>query len=138
MEMHTRSYWVSLDEKTPIGFSKSEIQTGMLGLSNILSNTAPLYLMCSPSDISVVYQVKSTFAQKPTLYIYESYPGGVGFSEKLFSLHNELLNASRKMILACGCEMGCPSCVGPQNDFPFGSTPKLIALKLIDHILEGK
>lgn len=137
MEMHTQSYWVSLGEEMPDGFSKSEIQTGMLGLSNILANTAPLYLMCSPSDISVVYQVKSTFTMRPTLYIYESYPGGVGFSEKLFSLHRQLLSASRKLISACGCEAGCPSCVGPQNDFPFGSTPKSVALKLIDHILEG-
>lgn len=93
--------------------------------------------MCQPSDIKVVYQIKSTFTQNPTVYIYESYPGGVGFSEKLFDIHTELFIASRKMLQHCGCESGCPSCVGPKNVFSGSSDPKKITLKLIDRILES-
>jgi len=137
MEMHTTSYWVSISEKGLGDFSQSDLQNGLLGLSNIAANSAPMYLMCASSDISVVYQVKSTFTGMPTLYIYDSYPGGVGFSEKLFSLHTDLFTTSKNMILQCGCESGCPSCVGPLNEFSGKGNPKEITLKLIDAILEG-
>lgn len=136
MEMHTTAYWVSLSERFLSLLSQTEIQNGLLGLSNVLSNVAPIYLMCDPSDIRVIYQVKSTFTNKPTIYIYDSYPGGVGFSEKLFSLHTELFRTSKKVIEQCQCESGCPSCVGPLNEFQGNCNPKEIALKLIEALLE--
>jgi len=135
MELHTNSYWVSLTDESTEGFSRSDVQNGLLGMSNIVANTAPVFLMCSPADIHVVCQVRSTFAQKPTLYVYESYPGGVGFSEKLYDIHHELFTAARNMITRCGCESGCPSCVGPLDGFSGGIEPKTMTLKLIDRIL---
>ena len=136
MEMHTTSYWVSLSDNLSKLLSQTEIQNGLLGLSNVLSNTAPIYLMCDPSDIRVVTQVKSTFTHKPTIYIYDSCPGGVGFSEKLFSLHRELITTSKKMIEQCQCESGCPSCVGPLNEFQGNCNPKETTLKLITSVLD--
>ncbi|MCX7924065.1 MAG: DEAD/DEAH box helicase [Clostridia bacterium] len=133
MEMHTTSYWVSFSDK--LGIPQSEIQNGLLGLSNIIANSAPIYLMCDPGDIRVVYQVKSTFTQRPTLFIYDSYPGGVGFSEKLYGLHHELFEAAKKMIEQCECEEGCPSCVGPLNEFSGSGNPKEITLRLIELVL---
>jgi DEAD/DEAH box helicase domain-containing protein len=135
LEMHTTSYWVGIWEKMPTGMSQSEIQNGLLGLSNVLANSAPIYLMCDPGDIRVVHQVRSTFAQRPTVYIYDSYPGGVGFSEKLYELHTELFETSKKMVEQCSCESGCPSCVGPLNEFSGSGNPKELTLKLIDMVL---
>jgi len=135
MEMHTTSYWVSILESVTNSMSQTEIENGLLGLSNILANSAPIYLMCAPGDISVVPQVKSTFTGLPTLYIYDSYPGGVGFSEKLFNLHTDLFKSSKEMIESCTCEAGCPSCVGPLNEFSGNGSPKEITLRLIKSIL---
>lgn len=137
IEMHTTSYWVSLPEELEKGMPQSDMQNGLLGLSNILANSAPIYLMCDPRDISVVHQVKSPFTQKPTLYIYDNYPGGVGFSEKLYELHEELFITAKRMIDQCSCECGCPSCVGPLNEFSGDVSPKEITLKLLDIVLEG-
>lgn len=134
-EMHTTSYWVSLPEDLPAGMAQSDMQDGLLGLSNILANAAPIYLMCDPRDIRVVCQVKSTFTRMPTVYIYDNYPGGVGFSDKLFELHDELYVTADRMIRQCACESGCPSCVGPLNEFSGGGNPKEMTLKLIDIIL---
>lgn len=134
MEMHTTSYWTSLPEQLPDGMSQSDMQNGLIGLSNIISNAAPIYLMCAPGDIQVVYQVRSTFTQRPTLYIYDSFPGGVGFSEKLFELHYELFSLAKKMIEQCGCDEGCPACVGPLNEFSGCGNPRELTLKLIDII----
>lgn len=49
----------------------------------------------------------------PTVFIYDSYPGGVGFSAKLFEQHNALISGTYQLIVNCKCERGCPSCVGP-------------------------
>ena len=51
----------------------------------------------------------------PTVYLYDKCPGGVGFSEKLFALHNELMINARDLIERCPCKSGCPSCVGPED-----------------------
>ena len=136
LEMHTTSYWVSLPESIP-EMSQTDVQNGLLGLSNILANAAPIYLMCDPGDIRVVYQVRATFTQRPTVYIYDSYPGGVGFSDKLYELHGELFETAAGMVRQCGCETGCPSCVGPLNEFTGTDNPKELTLKLIEMIRDN-
>jgi DEAD/DEAH box helicase domain-containing protein len=135
-EMHSTSYWISFSEKLVGRMSPSELQNGLLGLSNILANTAPIYLMCDPRDICVVHQIKGTFEQRPTVYIYDSYPGGVGFSDKLYELHEELVSTAGKLIEQCTCETGCPSCVGPLNEFSGSGNPKDMTLKLIRAALQ--
>ena len=38
---------------------------------------------------------------------------GVGLAAALFDLHAELLTAAKEAAATCGCEGGCPSCIGP-------------------------
>ena len=49
----------------------------------------------------------------PTVYLYDSVPGGVGFAEHLFAEHRALLGAAVALVDGCDCRAGCPSCVGP-------------------------
>ena len=133
LEMHTTAYWVSLPEEIP-GMSQTDVQNGLLGISNVLANAAPIYLMCDPGDIRVVHQVRSTFTQRPTVYVYDSYPGGVGFSDKLYELHGELFETAADMVKRCNCESGCPSCVGPLNEFTGNGNPKELTMKLMEII----
>jgi len=53
---------------------------------------------------------------EPNLYLYDAYPGGIGFSEPLFQTYDLLLSRTRELIEACPCECGCPSCVGPAGE----------------------
>jgi DEAD/DEAH box helicase domain-containing protein len=53
---------------------------------------------------------------EPNLYLYDAYPGGIGFSEPLFRVHDLLVRQTRELIAACPCDQGCPSCVGPAGD----------------------
>jgi len=53
---------------------------------------------------------------EPNLYLYDAYPGGIGFSEPLFRAHELLMEKTRELIAGCECEEGCPSCVGPAGD----------------------
>ena len=46
------------------------------------------------------------------IFLYDRYPGGLGYSERGYTLMEELLGAALRMVEECPCEMGCPSCVG--------------------------
>ena len=57
--------------------------------------------------------MRSPFTERPTLFLYENQPGGVGMAKRLFEIHNELMQAALTLALRCGCKAGCPGCVGP-------------------------
>jgi len=128
-ELHTSSYWISFDEQVKAQFSGNDMQFALLGLSNVLVHLAPLYLMCDPLDIRVVPQVKAVHTHLPTIYLYDRYPGGIGLSERLYELHDELLSEAESLISGCGCLSGCPACVGPIEEV--GLTGKELALRLV-------
>jgi len=69
LNMHTTSYWVSFSKEITGDMSEKDMKNALTGLSNILANSAPVFLMCDPGDIKVVYEVKSSFTQKPAIYI---------------------------------------------------------------------
>ncbi len=115
-QLHTSSYWFTLEESATTGRSTNDLQFALLGLANVLVHIAPLYLMCDPMDIRVVPQVKATQSKKPTIYFYDRYPGGIGLCERLFELHGSLLEEATRLICKCSCLSGCPACVGPVEE----------------------
>ena len=73
----------------------------------------------------------------PTVFIYDDYPGGVGFSDKLYELHDELFEMAEKLITGCECEAGCPSCVGPAGEFSDSGNPREDTLTAVRFIRGG-
>jgi DEAD/DEAH box helicase domain-containing protein len=69
---------------------------------------------------------------EPNLYLFDAYPGGIGFSEPLFRAHQLLVQKTRELIAACGCKQGCPSCVGPTGDL--APRAKESALAILDRL----
>ena len=116
IDMHTTSYWFSYPEKMVGRMGKKGIESGLLGLANLLENIAPLPLMCDPGDIRASTQVRSPYTGKPTIFVYDSYPGGLGLSEKLYRIHLDLIKRAEQHLLNCPCEEGCPACVGPVTE----------------------
>ncbi|MBE5777917.1 MAG: DEAD/DEAH box helicase [Clostridiales bacterium] len=112
-DMHTVGMWWTIPDSLAARYSNDELQGALVGVANLLGIVAPLYLMCSPRDIRVVYQVKAPITDKPTIFLYDSFPGGVGLSEKAFSMQELLLEQALQVLAQCGCGEGCPSCVGP-------------------------
>lgn len=91
-------------------------RSAMGGLAYVLRNLAPLYLMCDPGDIEVSAESRSPLTGAPMVVVYETVPAGVGFSQRLFELHHELLAAALELVNDCRCRDGCPACVGPPGD----------------------
>lgn len=131
-ELHTSSYWLTFDEQVVESFTTNDIQFALLGLSNVLSHIAPLYLMCDPLDIRVVPQVKAVHTKLPTLFFYDRYPGGIGLSERLYEMHDRLLRQAHQLISSCSCMSGCPACVGPIEEV--GLMGKELAIRLMSRL----
>ncbi len=66
---------------------------------------------------------------QPTIFIYDNYPGGIGFTPLLYDSHEELLKNTLQLISTCTCPDGCPSCVGPANEV--GRKSKQIAIEIL-------
>ena len=131
-DMHTTSYWLALGDDAKAGMSPPELQAGLSGVANLLAGVAPLFLMCDPKDLQVVAQVKAPFTEAPTIYLYETRPGGVGLAEGLYDCHADLLHAALSLAEECPCQGGCPSCVGPGVDeSPYAKENAILILRRI-------
>lgn len=129
-DMHTTSYWLALGPAATEGVSRPAVESGLWGMAHLLTGVAPLFLMCDPKDLQVVAQVRSPFTGRPTLYIYETRPGGVGYAQGMFEAHERLLKAALDLAVECPCASGCPSCVGPSvDDSPHMKASALMLLR---------
>ncbi|MFS0722336.1 DEAD/DEAH box helicase [Paenibacillus sp. 1P07SE] len=135
-ELHTSSYWFAFNEEAAARKTTDEMQSALLGLANVLVHIAPLYLMCDPLDIRVVPQVKAVHSKLPTIFFYDRYPGGIGLSERLYEVHEELMEQARELIVNCTCLSGCPACVGPIEEV--GLLGKKQALELLGEAGGGR
>ena len=115
-QMHTSAYWLTVPDALAGQLDTKQLPGAVTGLANVLGNIAPLYLMCDPRDLGVYAQAKSPFTGRATVFIYDKVPGGIGFSERLYEIHDHLLASARDHVAACLCEDGCPSCVGVGPD----------------------
>ncbi len=137
LELHTNSFWYALpgDIRFKLQLEGDTFGGALRGVANILGKIAPLWVMCDPHDLRSISQVRSPFTERPTIYIYENIPGGVGYSEKLFNIAPDLFKASIEQIRQCPCPAGCPSCVGPAMEV--GEKGKNGALRLLDFMMEA-
>jgi DEAD/DEAH box helicase domain-containing protein len=156
-EMHTTAYWMTLERSLmeALPFSISERQSGMFGLLHALASVATLLLMCDRRDLGTAIGEKPPYPDgqdatmeaeqlrdrssqnakeffEPNLYLYDAYPGGIGFSEPLYRAHELLIQRTRELIIACECAQGCPSCVGPTGDL--APRAKEAALAILDEL----
>jgi DEAD/DEAH box helicase domain-containing protein len=114
-EIHTSAFWLSIPQREIADMPRPSVESGLMGLANLMVNLAPLFLMCDPRDLQAETEIRSPFTGEPTVYLYERNPGGVGLSEKLFYTRRELMESARELLAGCACPNGCPSCVGAHH-----------------------
>jgi DEAD/DEAH box helicase domain-containing protein len=86
---------------------------GLVGVRNLMLVCLPMLAMCDRRDLSGI--VESSNTGRPTAFFYDRFLGGLGFAEKGYERLAELLEMCRRLVADCGCESGCPSCVGLAN-----------------------
>jgi DEAD/DEAH box helicase domain-containing protein len=101
----------------------------------LLHHLAPIFLLCDIRDLGSwlgdttpaapgVVATRESARQRlldaaefnPTVYLYDSHAGGIGLAERVFDVLSQLLSRALETLEACGCQWGCPSCVGPVNE----------------------
>jgi DEAD/DEAH box helicase domain-containing protein len=154
-QMHTTSYWLTIPQSlmATLPYGAADRRDGVLGLAYAMHNVAPLLLMCDTHDLGVSLDGVSVagasrmggssrggdppeLSASPTVYLYDNYPGGIGFSEPLFGMHEALIARTRELIDGCPCESGCPSCVGPEG--ASGPLAKAVASRLLQLIAAAR
>ena len=111
--LHTTGYWITVDEDLWHTLGRETLEAGLQGVAHTLRHVASLRLMCDPRDLGAVAEVRSVTTRLPTVTVYEMYPGGVGYSARMYELHRDLLEQGAALVHDCPCLAGCPSCVGP-------------------------
>ena len=139
--MHTTAIWLSVPEPLMDMFEcgRERVVDALRGLGEALHTVSVLRCMCATSDLGRA--VDEPQDEGPRLYIYDSFPGGVGFAPRLFELAIPLLNAARALIEGCSCNDGCPSCIGaagPLTDHtPDTESAKALAIRLAACLIEN-
>ncbi len=141
-EMHTTAYWIQIPRGVYDGlpFPASARLDGVYGAAYALAAIASVFLMCDRRDLGCSVQTgaeettptpeaarrQATDSEhEPTIYIYDNYPGGIGLSRPLYEVRERVIGETLKLIRSCGCDEGCPSCVGP---YPGAKEPSLAIL----------
>jgi DEAD/DEAH box helicase domain-containing protein len=149
-QMHTSSYWLTIPSAVmgALPFGADDRRDGVIGLAFAMRHVAQLLLMCDRHDVGVSIDggsldkktrtggrggVPDALASEPNIFIYDNYPGGIGFSRPLYEMHGSLLERTHELITGCPCDSGCPSCVGPEGNT--GPHAKLVAVEILERLL---
>ncbi len=128
-EMHTTATWLVPPAELVNRYDRDTLDGALIGLARVARTTGALLLMCDPRDLGVLAQVQAPFTGQPTLYLYDATPGGVGLTERLYTLTPELIRTSRQAVESCPCADGCPACVGPAIEV--GRRGKQVVIELL-------
>ena len=90
-------------------YSRAPLEA-LLGIANAALAVLPLRVLCDAADIGAV--VDSAQLGTPALFLFDKYPGGLGFSQRAYDLLEDVMSAAHAIITECPCDDGCPSCVG--------------------------
>jgi DEAD/DEAH box helicase domain-containing protein len=133
-QMHTTAYWLEIPAAvmSALPYAPDDRRDGVVGLAFAIKQVAQLFLMCDRHDIGL--SIDTSDERHPKVFVYDNYPGGIGFSQPLYGMHDEVVRATRALIADCACESGCPGCVGPVGDT--GPLAKAAALRILDLMLE--
>ncbi|HOI54129.1 MAG TPA: DEAD/DEAH box helicase [Phycisphaerae bacterium] len=119
---------------------------GLVGIRNAMLVTLPVLAMCDRKDLSGVCNSSGTGV--PTMFVYDRFLGGLGFSQRGYELVGQWLDMCRALLEQCPCDYGCPSCVGLANLRPplhqdpdltggYAIPDKVAAVELLSRMLMG-
>jgi len=165
-EMHTAALWWQLDESTLDRHfaGRQEALDGFLGAAYALHHMAALVSMADLRDFGRAVgdgagtwsavtaadgrgSLKGLDGQdlgddlatprfRPTVFLYDNHPGGMGLAAPLYQIRGELLERTLALVRDCDCVAGCPACVGPvlghaEAGARSKQTPRQLALTIL-------
>ncbi|MDP6944143.1 MAG: DUF1998 domain-containing protein, partial [Myxococcota bacterium] len=146
IEMHTTACWLTL----PVGILRpldDHALDALSGVAHALHVSAALVLMCAERDIGRAIGDRSTGSFQPlpdapvpdsfapTLFLYDSVPGGVGLAGEIRRQLPALLTRAKNLVSDCQCsQTGCPACLGAMPSYD--GHARMATMKLLDLVAE--
>ena len=152
----TESTWIDIPEDVvrvyrslllPNGAGELVLNNHFEGLQNAIKNAAMMVTMTERDDINTGMSNNATVQgyvdsgsgeseghEVVSLFIYDKYEGGLGYSEKIYELIPEVIDHAIQMVKGCSCEDGCPACVG---DYTLSKKMVLWGLRSLKERLEA-
>ncbi|HYF25164.1 MAG TPA: DEAD/DEAH box helicase [Baekduia sp.] len=108
----TQALWYELDgDVLADDFPLSELLGALHAAEHSQIAVLPLLAMCDRWDIGGLSTNAHPQTGRPTIFIYDGHPGGVGITLQGFRAFEHLVADAHRLIGECPCERGCPSCV---------------------------
>jgi len=139
--LNTTAVWFTIPDELvrEIAARGGDLAGGIHAAEHAAIGMLPLFAMCDRWDIGGVSYPHHPQTGSATIFIYDGHPGGVGITEKGFSLLEEWMAATLDAIAACPCESGCPSCIqSPKCGNLNNPLDKAAALLLLDRLLRER
>ena len=97
----------------------------------------PLWAMCDRWDIGGLSTNVHPETGRPTVFVYDGHPGGVGITERGFEQFEGWVRDTMELLDGCPCSAGCPSCVqspkcGNLNDMLDKAGALMFLRRLVD------
>ena len=111
-QFDTTSVWIVPPKSAFIllkHYGRSTIE-GLMGIANVIIEVIPVFTMGDQTDIGTT--IDSSNLGIPSLFVFDRFPGGMGFSERVYEKLKSILEGALSVIEKCPCRIGCPSCVG--------------------------
>jgi DEAD/DEAH box helicase domain-containing protein len=108
----TEAVWFCPEEWMLEGIDRMPALLGSLhAAEHALIALLPLWAMCDRWDIGGLSTNVHFQTGRPTIFVYDGHPGGVGITERGFEAFEGWVGDTAKLLAGCPCEHGCPSCV---------------------------
>jgi DEAD/DEAH box helicase domain-containing protein len=113
-QLVTRAFWYTIDDPSlfdAIDISPDRVGGTLHAMEHAAIGMLPLFTICDRWDVGGLSTPYQPDTGRPTIFIYDGYPGGAGIAELGYGADRGLLDATVKLIEQCPCRSGCPSCV---------------------------
>ena len=108
----TEAVWYLPEPEQLDGLEKMPTLLGTLhAAEHSMIALLPLWAMCDRWDIGGLSTNIHFQTNRPTVFIYDGHPGGVGITERGFNAFEGWVEDTARMLEGCPCSEGCPSCV---------------------------
>jgi DEAD/DEAH box helicase domain-containing protein len=107
----TQALWYVLPEKLSGALPPDVLLGALHATEHGQIAVLPLIAMCDRWDIGGLSTNVHFQTGRPTIFVYDGHPGGVGITLRGYEQFERLLGDAERLIGECPCESGCPSCV---------------------------
>ncbi|MFA9432522.1 DEAD/DEAH box helicase [Egicoccus sp. AB-alg2] len=138
IELRTVAVWYAIPEDVleTAGVPFRSVPGSLHAAEHAAIGMLPLLALCDRWDLGGLSTALHPDTGRPTVFVYDGYPGGAGLAERSYRRLPEHLSRTRETIATCRCRRGCPSCVqspkcGNGND----PLDKIGAVRVLDLLL---